>query len=47
MCGRYALYGPKAYSRAERIYFEGLETFPATYNAAPSEMMPIACDGRK
>ena len=41
MCGRYALYGPKAFSRAERIYFEGLDAFPATYNVAPSERMPI------
>ena len=41
MCGRYALYGPKAFSRAERVYFEGLDIFPATYNAAPSDLMPI------
>ena len=41
MCGRYALYGPKAFSRAERIYFEGLEVFAARYNVAPTDMMPI------
>ena len=42
MCGRYALYGPRAFSRAERAYFEGVESFPPTYNAAPSQMLPIA-----
>lgn len=42
MCGRYALYGPRAFSRAERVYFEGLDAFPPNYNAAPSEILPIA-----
>ena len=42
MCGRYALYGPRAFSRAEREYFEGLEAFPASYNVAPTDTMPIA-----
>lgn len=42
MCGRYALYGPRALSRAERTYFGGLDAFPPNYNAAPSEMLPIA-----
>ncbi len=48
MCGRYALYDPRAFSRAERTYFEGLESFPPNYNAAPSELLPIArmVDGR-
>ena len=42
MCGRYALYGPRAFSRAEREYFEGLEGFPPSYNVAPTDVMPIA-----
>lgn len=42
MCGRYALYGPRAFSRSEREYFEGLEAFPASYNVAPTDTMPIA-----
>ena len=42
MCGRYALYGPKAFSRAERVYFDGLDAFAASYNVAPSAVMPIA-----
>ena len=48
MCGRYALYGPKAFSRAERIYFEGLDVFAPSWNVAPTDTMPIArlIDGR-
>lgn len=42
MCGRYALYGPRAFSRAERIYFEGLDAFAPSYNVAPTDTMPIA-----
>ena len=42
MCGRYALYGPKAFSRAEREYFEGLNAFTASYNVAPTDFMPVA-----
>ncbi|MGZ9039151.1 MAG: SOS response-associated peptidase [Burkholderiales bacterium] len=42
MCGRYALFGPRAFSRAEREYFEGIEAFAPTYNAAPTDLMPIA-----
>lgn len=42
MCGRYALYGPRSFSRAEREYFGGLEAFPPSYNVAPTDTMPIA-----
>lgn len=42
MCGRYALYGPRAFSRAGREYFGGLEAFPPSYNVAPTDTMPIA-----
>lgn len=41
MCGRYALYGPKSRSRAEKDYFAQLETFPDRWNVAPGEMLPI------
>ncbi len=42
MCGRYALYGPRAFSRAEREYFDGLNAHIPSYNVAPSDMMPVA-----
>lgn len=42
MCGRYALYGPRAFSRAGRIDFEGLDAFLPNHNAAPGELLPIA-----
>ena len=42
MCGRYALYGPKAFSRAERMYFDGLDAFAPSYNVAPTDVMPVA-----
>lgn len=41
MCGRYALYGPKKRSRAEKEYFEGLEQFPSSWNVAPTDTAPI------
>lgn len=41
MCGRYALYGPRSRSRADAVYFSDLERFPPTYNAAPSQWLPI------
>ncbi|MGE5523216.1 MAG: SOS response-associated peptidase [Rhodospirillaceae bacterium] len=41
MCGRYALYGPRWRSRAEREYFESLDIFPPRYNVAPTDVMPI------
>ncbi len=41
MCGRYALYGPRSRSRAESVYFADLDRFPPTYNAAPSQWLPI------
>jgi putative SOS response-associated peptidase YedK len=48
MCGRYALYGPKSRSRAEQEYFGSIDQYPANYNVAPSQVMPIArlTDGR-
>ncbi|HSQ02458.1 MAG TPA: SOS response-associated peptidase, partial [Burkholderiales bacterium] len=41
MCGRYALYGPRSRSRVEEVYFSDLDRFPPTYNAAPSQWLPI------
>ena len=40
MCGRYALYGPKSRSRAEKEYFE-LDQFPGSWNVAPGQTLPI------
>jgi putative SOS response-associated peptidase YedK len=48
MCGRYALYGPKSRSRADDEYFASLDQYLASYNVAPSQVMPIArlADGK-
>lgn len=41
MCGRYALYGPRRRSREDNRYLDGLDAFPARYNVAPTDAMPI------
>lgn len=41
MCGRYALYGPRARTRTDAEYFSSLEHHPGRWNVAPGQTLPI------
>lgn len=40
MCGRYAIYGPRSISRAEKDAADDF-AFPPRYNVAPAQMAPV------